>query len=200
VKPFKAWLPSSSQSAEVILQGERVRLRPAHEEDWVQWTAVRRANQDLLCPLEPKWPADALTQAFFMRRLTLLRREWQEGRACSFLIWRTSGELIGGFNLNHVCRGAAQSATLGYWLAQEWQGQGLMTEAARLAADFAFGPFLLHRLNAATLTHNLRSQALLKRLGFVEEGFARRYIQIDGIWQDHNLYGLNAEDWGQKER
>jgi ribosomal-protein-alanine N-acetyltransferase len=194
LKPFRAWLPSAG-SAEVILQGERVRMRPAHEDDWAQWAAVRRANQALLRPLEPTWPADALTESFFVRRVALLRREWQEGRACSFLVFLKEGELIGGFNLNHVCRGAAQNATLGYWLAQDWQGRGLMTEAAGLAADFAFGPFLLHRLNAATLPNNIRSQALLKRLGFAEEGFARGYVQIDGVWQDHKLFGLTAEMW-----
>ncbi len=194
MKAFRTWLPAGN-SADIILEGERVRLRPAHERDWAAWAAVRRANEALLRPLEPTWPIDALSESFFCRRVAMLRREWQEGRACSFVIATKAGDLIGGFNLNHVCRGAAQSATLGYWLAAEWQGRGLMTEAARLAAGFAFGPFLLHRLNAATLPHNTRSQALLKRIGFVEEGFARRYIQIDGVWQDHVLFGLNAEDW-----
>ncbi|MGH9809177.1 MAG: GNAT family N-acetyltransferase [Terriglobia bacterium] len=193
MKSFSAWKP---QSADVVLEGSRVRLRPAIEEDWAAWVAVREANRAHLKALEPRWPEDALTESFFRRRLGALRRDWREGLTCAFLIrHKEQGRLIGGFNLNHICRGAAQQATLGYWLDRAWEGQGLMTEAATLAADFAFGPLMLHRLHAATLPHNERSRNLLKRLGFAEEGFAQKYVQIDGVWADHVLFGLTAEDW-----
>jgi ribosomal-protein-alanine N-acetyltransferase len=50
-------------------------------------------------------------------------------------------------------------------------------------------------MNAATLPHNRKSQTMLLRLGFSEEGFAKKYIQIDGRRQDHILYGLDAADF-----
>jgi ribosomal-protein-alanine N-acetyltransferase len=189
---FKAFKPP--HQGEIVLDGERVRLKTPSEGDWPSWTAARAANEAMLRPLEPLWPEDALSETFFARRVAWQRREAQDGRGCSFLIWK-DGEVIGGFNLNHILRGATQSAWLGYWLGQEWQGRGLMTEAARLAAGYAFGKLSLHRLNAATLPENERSQALLNRLNFAQEGLARGYIQIHGAWRDHVLFGLTAEDY-----
>ena len=186
-------------TAEIMLDGARVRLCPAREQDWTAWARARGANRDFLKPFEPAWSPDALTERFFRRRVAVLRAEWQADTRASFLIWLKSDlgapKLIGGFNLNNVCRGAAQYADLGYWLDESAQGQGLMAEAAGLACDFAFGPFGLHRLNAGTLAGNARSRALLQRLGFVEEGFANAYLQIDGRWQDHVLFGLVRDDW-----
>lgn len=196
--------PGPAGGADIVLEGKRVRLCPAREQDWSHWARVRGLNAARLKPLEPTWSDDALTQGFFRRRVEALRREWQAGSCASFLIWQKSGwatpQLVGGFNLNHICRGAAQHATLGYWIAAEAEGQGLMTEAAALACDFAFGSSGLHRLQAGTLVHNMRSQALLRRLGFQEEGFAKAYVKIDGRWQDHVLFGLVADDWRATRR
>ncbi len=178
----------------LILQGERVMLRPPVPADWPQWAEVRGRNRAYLKPYEPSWPDDCLTRAFFERRLQKQARDWRAGLGHSFLVLK-DGELIGGVNLNNVCRGAAQYAALGYWLAEDAQGHGYMTGALRLAIDYGFTHLTLHRFNAGCLPGNERSVKLLSRLGFTEEGFARNYVQIDGRWQDHRLFGLNVEDW-----
>ncbi len=176
---------------EIKLEGFRVLLRPPGLRDYPDWVHVRRKNRDYLKPFEPTWAENALTHEFFIRRLQQQSRDWREGRAHSFLIFeKGKGDLIGGVNINHVCRGAAQSASLGYWLSEESQGQGLMAESLRLVVGFAFSELKLHRLNAACLPGNGRSRALLTKIGFRQEGFAESYIQIDGKWRDHVLYGL----------
>ena len=70
-----------------------------------------------------------------------------------------------------------------------------MTEAVHGACSFAFDHLSLHRIEAATLPHNEASQGVLLRCGFEEEGLARRYLKINGRWQDHRLFALLREDF-----
>lgn len=176
---------------DVRIDTKRLLLRPARFSDHAQWAQVRGRNKDYLKPYEPRWPDNCLDKAFFERRVQRLTRDWLGDNAYTFLIFERDC-LIGGINVNNVARGAAQFASLGYWLDEAMQGNGYMGEAAMGVIDYAFGPLGLHRVNAATLPHNQRSRNMLERLGFVEEGFAKAYIQIDGIRADHVLYGLNA--------
>lgn len=151
-------------------------------------------NQTYLQPYEPTWPAESLTQAFFKRRVERLMQDWAADRTYAFLIFHND-RLIGGINVNNVSRGAAQFASLGYWLDEMSQGHGYMGEAANAVLHFSFEHLALYRVNAATLPHNRRSRVMLERLGFREEGFAKAYIQINGRRQDHILYGLNDSDF-----
>ncbi len=181
---------------DIRLAGARVILRPPKAEDWAAWAEVRERNMEHLAPFEPLWPDDCLSENFFMRRLRRQTREWKDGRGYPFLIFkRRTGALIGGVNINNVVRGAAQFASLGYWLSEDAQGQGYMSESLTKIIDLSFNRLRLHRLNASCMPHNARSIALLERLGFVEEGFAKAYIQINGIWEDHLLFGLTGEDF-----
>jgi ribosomal-protein-alanine N-acetyltransferase len=180
----------------IELSSARINMRPPQEKDWPQWADIRGQNQVYLKPFEPTWGKDCLSEDFFHRRLQLQSREWKEGRACAFLIFENDrDELIGGMNINNICRGAAQFASLGFWLAEDKQGKGYMAEALRLTVDYCFSELKLHRVNASCLPHNTRSKNLLLKAGFNEEGFAKNYLQIDGLWQDHILFGLPVESW-----
>lgn len=186
---------AETSPATAALQSPRLTLRSAAMADFPQWKAVRQKNYPYLKPFEPTWPDGCLTADFFARRLKRLWREWEGDRTYAFLIFLKDGTLIGGLNVNNVTRGAANYASLGYWLAEDAQGNGYMTEAGFAVLDFSFKDLQLSRMNAATLPHNHKSQAMLQRLGFAEEGFAKKYIQIDGRRQDHVLYGLDAADF-----
>lgn len=175
----------------MALEGFRVVVRPCRNTDYSEWQRVRSRNMDRLKTFEPTWMMDALTQDFFSRRLHRHARDWVEDRAYCFLIFdKQEDRLIGGINLNHICRGAAQNASLGYWIDETYEGQGYMAEAGRLVIGYAFDTLKLHRINAACLPDNQRSKNLLARLGFEEEGFAKNYFKINGKWRDHTLFGL----------
>lgn len=176
---------------DVRIDTERLVLRPAQLSDYAQWAQVRGRNKDYLKPYEPRWPDNCLDRDFFERRVERLSRDWLGDHAYTFLIFEND-VLTGGINLNNVSRGAAQFASLGYWLDEGAQGKGYMAEAAAGVIGYAFEQTGLQRVNAATLPHNQRSRNMLTRLGFTEEGFAKAYIQIDGVRADHVLYGLNA--------
>ena len=178
------------------LSGARIYLRPPQERDWQQWARVRAANRDALQPFEPTWPDNCLTRDFFRRRIQRQHRDWHNDRAYAFLIFDKIGdELIGGININNVARGAAQYASLGYWLAEDRRGRGYMKEAGHLICEYAFDTLNLHRLNAACVPENTPSQHMLLKLGFTREGYAPKFLQINGWWRDHILYGLPVEDY-----
>jgi ribosomal-protein-alanine N-acetyltransferase len=69
-----------------------------------------------------------------------------------------------------------------------------MSAAVRAAAGYAFATLRLHRLEASCLPHNEASMKLLEQMGFTREGYARAYLRINGVWQDHLLYGLLETD------
>jgi ribosomal-protein-alanine N-acetyltransferase len=69
-----------------------------------------------------------------------------------------------------------------------------MTDAVHTAVVHAFDDLRLHRIEAASMPSNTGSINVLERVGFVREGFARRYLKINGVWQDHILFALLADD------
>jgi ribosomal-protein-alanine N-acetyltransferase len=93
-----------------------------------------------------------------------------------------------------VRRGVAQAGSLGYWIGEPFARQGLMTAAVNALIPFAFGTLRLHRLEAACIPNNTASVRLLEKTGFKREGFAREYLCINGVWQDHVLYALLRGD------
>lgn len=172
---------------------------PSHA-DWENWLSVRSENKAFLEPFEPSWPPDWDTRAHFNARLNYMRISWEQNRGRYFLIYnKDQTALKGGININNICRGAAQFASLGYWLAEKDQGRGYMHEAMTAILKYAFQDLNLHRIHAATLAYNQRSINLLERCCFKREGFAEKYMQINGIWQDHILFGMPRENWQKSQ-
>ncbi len=106
-----------------------------------------------------------------------------------------SRDVIGVVNINEIVGGAFQSAYLGYYGMVRHAGRGLMTEAVARAVALAFTDLGLHRLEANIQPENHRSLALVRRLGFRQEGFSPRYLRIGGTWRDHERWALLADEW-----
>lgn len=177
------------------LAGRNVLLRTPVLGDWRAWSEVRHASRAFLTPWEPAWPFDALSRAAFRRRLRQQQAEWRSGQGLTLFVFdRRGSELLGGISVTNLRRGVAQAASLGYWVGARHARRGVMTESLLLTLDFLFADLGLHRVEAATLPHNLASRRLLEKTGFREEGRGRGYLRIAGQWQDHVLYGLLAED------
>jgi ribosomal-protein-alanine N-acetyltransferase len=125
------------------------------------------------------------------------RRAWRQGVQFAFAIFTREPEapFIGKISLTQVCRGALQSAYLGYWIDRERQGTGLMTEAVKATLAFAFGPAGLHRVQINIMPRNAASRRIVDKLGIRSEGVAERYLEIAGSWEDHIMYAITAEEW-----
>jgi ribosomal-protein-alanine N-acetyltransferase len=179
----------------VRIDGPRVYVRPPRRGDERQWVHLRRISKDFLVPWEPTWPSDAATPAAYRRRYRRFCEDWRTRAAFAFFVFdQDSDELLGGITLSNVRRGVSQSGSIGYWMGEPHAGKGYMTEAVALLLYFAFETLGLYRVEAACLPHNEASRRLLRKLGFKEEGIARRYLCINGRWQDHMTHAILRDD------
>ncbi|MGH6848884.1 MAG: GNAT family N-acetyltransferase [Methylocella sp.] len=186
---------SPASHAAPLVRGEGIYLRPPEMRDFEAWADLRARSRAFLTPWEPSWPPDDLTRASFRSRVRRNQQDIANGEAYPFLIFRDDNNvLVGGLSLGQAQRGVVQAAMLGYWIGAPYARQGYMSLALREVTGYAFTTLRLHRIAASCLPHNKASQKLLERTGFTREGYARSYLRINGVWQDHLLYGLLETD------
>lgn len=184
---------ATSQSVDSLTDG-RVILRSPTLADYEDWAELRQASRAFLQPWEPSWPVDDLTRTSYRRRMRRYTEDQRSDHAFPYFVFLTEGALLGGLTLSNVRRGVAQTATLGYWMGKPFAGKGLMTAAVRLIVPHALTTLGLHRVEAACMPSNAASIRLLEKVGFTREGYARRYLCIDGLWQDHLLFAFVRGD------
>ena len=186
-------------AAQTRLIGRRVVLRPLDARDFEAWREVRRHNIDWLTRWEPRripGQADVVeSRDAFVARCSARAREWQLGTGYGFGIFAMGGELIGEINLSSVQRGPFQNAYVGYWIDERHAGHGFTPEAVVVAARYAFEDLGLHRLQIAIIPRNGASRRVVEKLRLREEGVALRYLEINGVWEDHVRYAITAEEW-----
>lgn len=177
------------------IEGDGVFLRAPQMSDYSEWTTLREASRAFLTPWEPTWPSDDLSRSAFRRRLRRYAEDQRADTSYAFFLFRKADEaLVGGLTLANIRRGVAQAGSLGYWVGEPFARRGLMTGALQGLVPFAFGSLRLHRLEAACIPTNAASIRLLEKTAFVREGYAREYLCINGLWQDHVLFArLNGD-------
>lgn len=190
----------SAQRAELspTLHGRRVTLRPLAAADFRAWREVRRQNVDWLTKWEPKrqpgHPDPVEDRSAFLVRCSARERERQLGSGFSFGVFIGSS-LVGEMNLNSIQRGAFQSAYIGYWIAQQVAGNGFTPEALVVVMRYGFEELLLHRVQIAIIPRNSASRRVVEKLNIRDEGTAVRYLEINGVWEDHVRYAVTSEEW-----
>lgn len=126
---------------------------------------------------------------------SFLKRCRRADCACFLICGVADCRIIGSINLTQIFLGGFRNAYLGYYVGTRYSGQGHMTEAIQLMLKYAFTQIKLHRIEANVQPDNAASVALIKRAGFVREGYSRRYLKIGGRWRDHERWAILAEDW-----
>lgn len=169
-----------------------VSIRLVTPDDVPILTELLTANRDHLAPWDPIRPDDYFTVAGQRGVMDTLLAGLAAGTTVPQVIL-DDGEVVGRITLNNVIRGPLQSCSVGYWVDAGHTGRGVAGAALALIARVAFGELDLHRIEAGTLLHNVASQRVLERNGFVRFGVAPRAIKIAGRWQDHVLFQLLAD-------
>jgi ribosomal-protein-serine acetyltransferase len=148
----------------------------AHLEPWLPWVALTTS------------PDDSLE---FIRRT---RRQLDADAGMQLALVDADSAIAGvaGF---HGFDWQNRATTIGYWLAADRQGRGLMTAAVRALVDHAFAERGLHRVEIAAAVDNARSRAIPERLGFREEGVRRGAERHGDRYLDLVVYALLAPDW-----
>jgi [ribosomal protein S5]-alanine N-acetyltransferase len=183
------------------LIGRRVVLRPLVTEDFPAWQEVRRRNAGWLLKWEPKRqsgaPDPVESRDAFAVRCGARHRERQLGTGYGYGIF-VDGHFAGEVNLSIVQRGPFQSAYLGYWIDEARAGQGYMPEAVVVVLRSAFEELRLHRVQISIIPRNGPSRRVVEKLGIRDEGVALRYLEINGVWEDHVRYAITAEEWEER--
>jgi [ribosomal protein S5]-alanine N-acetyltransferase len=164
--------------------------RPLDLDDAPALAALLAADRDVLAPWQPLRPDRYFTEAGQREAVAEALQQQASGLAVPLVVQDDHGAVVGTMTLQSIIRGAFQSCSVGYWLAESAQGRGLATAALREAVSRAFSDLRLHRVQAETLTHNRRSQRVLERVGFVQYGRADAYLHIAGRWQANLLLQL----------
>jgi ribosomal-protein-alanine N-acetyltransferase len=179
-----------------VIETERLLITPVGPEHAAVQLAYYKRNQAHLAPWEPLWPSDFLTLAYWesagRRAIDDAREDW--AHRCIAFPRGDFSRMVASVNLNNVVRGVFAAAHLGYSVDAQEQGRGIGGEAVSAVVQYAFEHLRLHRIMANYQPTNERSARLLRRLGFVPEGYARDYLYIAGAWRDHVLTAKSNPD------
>ncbi len=188
--------------APMQLVGRRLQLRPLVSADFDGWRDVRRRCREWLVKWEPR-PAPGHSdpsedRQAFAARCGARERERQMGSGFGFGLF-VDGRVAGEINLSSIQRGPFQNAYVGYWIDEAMAGNGYMPEAVVVILRFAFEEVGLHRVQVAIIPRNHASRRVVEKLGLREEGTAERYLEINGVWEDHVRYAITAEEWAERQ-
>lgn len=188
--------------APLELTGRRITLRTLTDDDYREWAEVRARCRDWLVPWEPRphgAPPAAEDRGSFVARCAIRERERQLGTGYGFGIF-VQGRFAGEVTLSSVQRGPFQSGIVGYWIDRDLAGQGYVPEAVVMTLHFAFEAIVLHRVEISIIPRNRASLRVVEKLGLRMEGVAERFLEIDGVWEDHARFAMTAEEWRARGR
>ena len=168
--------------------GEKVVLKEPLKENWKEWAELRQSSRKFLQPWEPKWPSDFLSKNTFYRFISMSEMASRNKNGYNFFVFNKETKvLMGGISLTNLKLEGYKSITLGYWMGKSFAGMGFMQESLKLICNFCFTKLKLNRIEAACVPKNLISKRVLLITGFKVEGFAKKYLSINGKLEDHLL-------------
>jgi ribosomal-protein-alanine N-acetyltransferase len=183
------------------LVGARVLLRPLRVDDWDAWREVRGRCRTWLERWEPRpepGSADPVTdREAFRARCGAWERQRHFDSAYGFGLFLLEGRFAGEVSLGSVQRGPFQMGYLGYWVDEALAGAGYVPEGVVILMRYAFETLHLHRLEAAIVPRNTASRRVAEKLGMRDEGTAKRFLQIQGVYEDHVRYAMTADEWDE---
>jgi ribosomal-protein-serine acetyltransferase len=168
-------------------------LRLLEEADAEELFGVIDANREHLGAWMP-WVESERSPDDVLPFIRATRKQIADNDGLQTAIVDAGGRIIGMIGVHRV-DWRNRKTSIGYWLAREHQGGGIMTAAVRAFVDHAFGTWKLNRVTIEAAVGNARSRAIPERLGFREEGTLRETERVGERALDHVVYGMLAADW-----
>jgi ribosomal-protein-serine acetyltransferase len=166
-------------------------LRPFEPTDAGELTEAVAANREHLARWLPWAESHGFEDSVEYLERKQVQIEENDGFEGAILL---DGRIAGGAGF-HGVDWINRSTSIGYWLAADAVGRGLMSGAVRALLDHAFGVWELHRVIIEVVVDNARSRAIPVRLGFREEAVLREAKLIRGRYEDAVLYAMLASEW-----
>jgi ribosomal-protein-alanine N-acetyltransferase len=151
-------------------------------------------NLNFFKPWEPTKPKGFHDLEEWQKRIKEIIYDQDKRLRVNFISTTDAGDqVIAHCNLSQIFFGAFCACYMGYAVSKNYEGKGIMYKTCSYAISYAFDELKLHRIMANYMPNNHKSEALLKNLGFVKEGYAKDYLEINGQWQDHVLTSLTNQ-------
>ena len=181
----------------MVIETQRLTLVLLAEQHAEDLSRFYNANKMHLSPWEPERATDYHTEEAWRQRCVDFQAEHEAGVSLRLLAYMSGQQnLIGTCFFTNISRGVFQACHLGYAIAEEFGGKGLMTEIVAGSIEYVFTQLNLHRVMANYMPENTRSARVLEKLGFEKEGYAKSYLKIAGEWRDHVLTAKVNPDHG----
>jgi ribosomal-protein-alanine N-acetyltransferase len=166
---------------------ERLTLRTLNTDNAQAVLAYFDRNRAFLEPWEPTRCADFYTKGYQRGVLEAEQTEMDAGRMLKLWLFRRDDpkRVIGSLSFSGITRGSFLSCFMGYRLDEQERGKGYMPEAVLRGTGVMFTEFGLHRIEANVIPRNAASLRVVEKAGFEPEGISRRYLKINGVWEDH---------------
>lgn len=169
------------------LNTERLNLNVLHESDAKKVLDYYIRNKEFLEEWDAHRPLGFYTLEYQQQILEKEFKAYNDGNMLKLWISLKDdpAKVIGFIVFNNIVRGCFLSCHLGYKLDKDHINKGYTTEALNKGIEVIFNDYGLHRIEANIMPKNKRSQRVVEKLGFYNEGIARKYLKINGVWEDH---------------
>lgn len=183
-------------TTDFILTHDRVGLRIIHQRDARTLERLLNSNRSWLQQWEATYPGFIRPSAQILTLKPVIKGLLGAYRAKTGVpfVVTFDGEIVGQLSVSSLVGGSLSSAQIGYWVAEEFAGRGIIPTAVALAVDYCFTRLGLHRMEICIRPENTASLRVVEKLGFRYEGMRRNYIHIDNKWRDHECFALTVED------
>ena len=135
------------------------------------------------------WPHFCKTQDDFKKFVHNSLHSYADGKSMNCSI-KYRGEIVGNISFNSIDHDL-KVAEIGYWLAQKYQGNGIVTRVCKFLIDYAFTTLKLEKIQISAAEHNISSRAVCERLGLQLEGIITNQEKIAGKILNHAIYGIH---------
>lgn len=150
-----------------------------------------KRNHNFLKEWEPKRPKDFYTLSYQKRSLSYDYSMFKDNKSVRFwIIKKDTNKIIGNISISNIIMGNFKSCFMGYKLDKDEINKGYMTEAIKKVVEIMFDDFGLHRIEVNVVPGNVRSLKVMEKLKFEQEGYSKRYLEINGKWEDHVHFAI----------
>ena len=178
----------------MLYETKRLTLRTLSDEDAPALQDYLVRNREFLKPWEPVREESFFSLPAIQETIRMENDSVNNKQALILYIFKKGEQrIIGSVKLNNIVYGVFLSCFAGYRLSKDEQSKGCMTEALAEAVRIGFGEYGLHRIEANIMPRNKASKKVVKKLGFKKEGKAKKYLKINGVWEDHIHFVLLNE-------
>ncbi|MEO8512197.1 MAG: GNAT family protein [Ignavibacteria bacterium] len=182
----------------VVLYSARLMLRELTADDAEMFRNFLLRNKEFFQSSGPVYDKDYECLEYHRKMLERSKTESIDGRHYKFGIFKKEDEkrIIGSAALSNIAMGNFRSCFLGYRIDEKENSKGYAAEAVQKVIEYGFDELKLHRMEANIMPSNPASIRVVQKLGFTYEGDSKKYLQINGIWEDHSHYVILNEKIG----